>query len=176
MQHQKGVGSRGTPRTAKGRDTGTQEPRSVAVVSTEPWCLSFRLLRELRSPNKFIGRHWRVKHRESQEWEQAIWATMVVALGARTLGEVLWAMNAVPESKRVCTHKRRVKITRLSPARRFIRDDDNLWASAKPVLDALKRQGYIKDDRRKWLELEMAPQQASEDGECWTLIDITEAE
>lgn len=37
-------------------------------------------------------------------------------------------------------------------------DRDNLWGSQKPVLDALRNIGFIKDDSDDWIELLM-PQQ-----------------
>ena len=36
-------------------------------------------------------------------------------------------------------------------ARRY--DEDNLQGCQKPVLDALKNLGYIRDDSERWLEL-----------------------
>jgi hypothetical protein len=57
-------------------------------------------------------------------------------------------------------------------ARNFIRDDDNLRFAVKPLLDALKRQGYIKNDSRKWLEHPTPTQSVSPDGKDWTIVTI----
>lgn len=146
---------------------------SWATVDPATKAFTFRIARELRSVNHWQGRHWRVKHRESQDWEGGFTHAMIAATGARGIGSVLWLMNAIPEAKRVCAEKRRVTIQRLAPSRRrFIQDDDNLVAASKPVLDALKRLGFIKDDRRKWIDLVVAPQAVSTDGQFWTHITV----
>jgi Holliday junction resolvase RusA-like endonuclease len=134
--------------------------------------LILRVPRELKSPNVWNGRHWRYKHRESQEWEQFIWATLAKQARAQSVMAVLTVMNALPP-KRVCTEKRKVSVTRLVPsARNFIRDDDNLRFSVKPLLDALKRLGLIRDDNRKWIDLPM-PVQAVSPAKNWaTVIEI----
>jgi Holliday junction resolvase RusA-like endonuclease len=141
--------------------------------------MTLRIPRELVSPNQWNGRHWRVKHRISQEWEVEIgWA--VVALQARqhggaaastTAGLMQWAQGRaipMPVPARV-----RVSVTREVPSgRNFIRDDDNLRFCVKPLLDALKRQGYIKNDSRKWIELPTPEQRISADGKYWTVIAL----
>jgi Holliday junction resolvase RusA-like endonuclease len=33
-------------------------------------------------------------------------------------------------------------------------DPDNLYGSLKPILDALKLSGFIRDDSREWIQLE----------------------
>jgi hypothetical protein len=142
-------------------------------VQQEPWRLQFRVARELRSVNYWQGRHWRIKNRERKDWEDALVGAMVEASDARNVSAVLLLMNAIPAAKRVCTTKRRVTIQRHAPSkRRFIRDDDNLVAASKPVLDSLKRLGFIKDDRRQWIDLVVAPQAVSEDGRFWTVITV----
>lgn len=116
--------------------------------------------RELVSPNRWNGRHWRVKHRISQEWEREIWAVSVNA----------------PDANLGILNKRRVMVTRVVPSRRnFIRDDDNLRFSVKPLLDALKRLRLILDDSRKWIELPTPAQSVSEDGQHYTVIEISAA-
>ena len=124
--------------------------------------VELRIPRRLESPNTWNGRHWRVKHRISQDWEKEIW-TAKVSVG----------MNAILELKRNAIHKMRVEVERHVPsARHFIRDDDNLRFSVKPLLDALKRQGYIKNDSRTWLEHPTPTQHVSEDGKDYTVIRI----
>ena len=139
--------------------------------------LEFRIPRRLESPNTWNGRHWRVKHRISQEWEKEIWTSLAQRTEARSVFEVLVCMNAMPELKRNALQKMRVEVERHVPsARNFIRDDDNLRFSVKPLLDALKRQGYIKNDSRKWLEHPMPTQHVSEDGKDYTVVRIEPCE
>lgn len=127
--------------------------------------------RELKTPNRWNGRHWRYKHRESQEWEQAVWVEIARRTGARDMYQVLACMGALP--KRVCQEKRRVTVTRVCPSgRNFIRDDDNLKFACKPLNDALKRLGLIYQDSRKWLEQPTPGQEVSPDGKWRTVIDI----
>ena len=52
-------------------------------------------------------------------------------------------------------HKMRVQVS-VYHARKY--DLDNLWGSQKPVLDALKNIGLIRDDSEEWLQLD-APTQ-----------------
>lgn len=134
--------------------------------------LDLTIPRELKSPNTWNGRHWRYKHRESQEWEQAVWVEIAQQRGAKTLRGVLTAMNA---AKRRCEGRRHVTVIRGVPSKRnFIRDDDNLRFSVKPLNDALKRLGLIHDDSRKWLVQEIPTQEVSTDGGYYTRIQIAE--
>lgn len=133
--------------------------------------LTLRIPRELRSPNAWLWKHWRIKQREREAWEKDIAIALLTADGRKNVFAILQAMNAIPETKRVCAERRRVTVTRIVPsARRFIRDEDNLRFSVKPVNDALKRLGLIKDDNRKWLEQPMPVQQVGASVE--TIIEI----
>lgn len=125
--------------------------------------LTLRIPRRLESPNSWQGRHWRVKHRLSQEWEKEIWAT-APSVGERLTRAAFKVRGPV---------RSRVVVERQVPsARNFIRDDDNLRFSVKPLLDALKRQGYIKNDSRQWLEHPTPTQAVSTDGKDWTVVTI----
>lgn len=144
----------------------------------DPANLTLRIPRELASPNTWNGRHWRVKHRMSQEWENAVGGAMIDVFMARS-GQRLDFFNALGASlgpKKWIGYeapKIRVTITREVPsARNFIRDDDNLRFCVKPLLDALKRQGYIRNDSRKWIELPTPDQKVSPDGKYWTEITL----
>ena len=131
------------------------------------------LPRRLESPNIWNGRHWRVKHRISQEWEREIWIAVAKNAGAGFVMEALLCMNAIRAVKRRAEQKMRVTVERHVPSKRnFIRDDDNLRFSVKPLLDALKRQGYIKNDSRTWLEHPTPTQYVSEDGKDYTIVTI----
>ena len=119
--------------------------------------MTLRLPRALVSPNQWNGRHWRVKHRLSQEWE---WELIAARRGPRQ-----------PASVRM-----RVTITRAVPnGRHVIRDDDNLRFCVKPLLDALTRQGFIRDDSRQWIDLPTPVQVIAPDGGAWTQIELEEA-
>src|SRR5688500_12293383 len=138
--------------------------------------LVLKIPRRLESPNTWNGRHWRVKHRISQEWEQAISTAMLDNLeakhgrvGLRTVLLVMKGPKAVGEVQQ----RNRVTVERHVPsARNFIRDDDNLRFAVKPLLDALKRQGYIKNDSRKWLDHPTPTQHVSTDGKDYTIVTI----
>ena len=103
--------------------------------------LTLKIPRRLESPNTWNGRHWRVKHQISRNWENEIgWAAVEAKLGRRVArrgvgGELLmdWAVSRLGvEPGRV-----RVVVERHVPSgRNFIRDDDNLRFCVKPLLDA----------------------------------------
>jgi len=138
--------------------------------------LELRIPRRLESPNTWNGRHWRVKHRISQEWESAISTAMLdnlqatgATIGLRTVLLVMEGPKSIGEVK----GRNRVVVERHVPSgKNFIRDDDNLRFAVKPLLDALKRQGYIKNDSRKWLDHPTPTQHVSADGKDWTVIKI----
>lgn len=143
----------------------------------DPANLTLRLQRELPSPNTWNGRHWSVKHRLSQEWETALGSALLDLFtssgGKVTMLNTLGAFTGPKQWIGYDAGRVRVAITREVPsARNFIRDDDNLRFSVKPLLDALKRQGYIKNDSRKWIELPTPEQRVSSDGHYWTEITI----
>lgn len=48
--------------------------------------------------------------------------------------------------------KRRMEVVRFVASRRQIMDEDNLWASLKPMVDCLVAQGVLVDDSREWVE------------------------
>lgn len=151
---------------------------STGVV--DPSNVTLRVPRALASPNTWNGRHWRVKHRISQDWETAIGAATVdlyQAAGQRVgLVAAVCGMSGPKWALGYEAGRMRVAITREVPSgRNFIRDDDNLRFSVKPLLDALKRLGYIRNDSRKWIELPTPEQRISTDGKYWTEITITKA-
>lgn len=118
--------------------------------------------RELKSPNKWQGRHWRYKHRETTDWEREL--------------QIAWL--SVPKKVQQKVREdhdciMRVRVERHCPsARNFIRDDDNLRFSTKPLNDALKRVGFIVDDNRKWLVQGLPEQRVSVDAQWRTVIEI----
>lgn len=148
----------------------------------DPANLTLRIPRELVSPNRWNGRHWRVKHRISQEWEKAIGDAVIdVFLRKAPIGRLglVNAIGAMAGPKTWIGYeagRMRVAITRETPSgRNFIRDDDNLRFSVKPLVDALKRQGYIRNDSRKWIDLPTPEQRVSSDGKYWTEVALSPA-
>lgn len=129
--------------------------------------LVLHIPRRLESPNKSRGAHWRVRHRITQEWEQECSLAARRGPAAKASYDLL---SALRDRRMLVTVERHVP-----SERNFIRDDDNLVYSTKPLRDALKRLGYIKDDSRKWLELPMPTQHVSEDGSDFTIVTIEPA-
>jgi hypothetical protein len=129
--------------------------------------LELRIPRRLESPNKSRGSHWRVRHRIRQTWED----------------ELRWALAGMPGNTWLDAvnfekgQRARVTVERHVPSgRNFIRDDDNLRFCVKPLLDAMKRLGYIKNDSRKWLDHPTPTQHVSADGKDWTVVVIEPAD
>lgn len=80
-------------------------------------------------------RHWAAYKRLLQEWE--------------------WRLaGALPKSRR-WQHRDRVFRVTITSYRRRLLDPDNLVHGCKPVLDAIKRLGLIRDDSPRWLDLEV---------------------
>ncbi len=132
-----------------------------------------RVPRELPSPNVWNGRHWRFKHQLSQTWEKELQHATYHAADVRSFVSWLQVALLFQAAKKNGVSRRRVTITRETPsARSFIKDDDNLRFSVKPLLDALKRIGYIRNDSRKWLDLPTPAQKVSADSQHWTEIII----
>lgn len=130
--------------------------------------MTLSIPRRLESPNQSRGAHWRVRHRITQEWERAIWDIEVSR--PDLIADLAIALRRGPKD----WMRMRVEIERHVPSKRnFIRDDDNLAFAKKPLLDALKRRGWIKDDSRKWCESPLPTQHVSVDGQDRTVIQIS---
>lgn len=118
-----------------------------------------------------------MKHRISQEWERALGSAVanqfVAEHGGIDFPTVLGAMVGPKKWAGLVAGRMRVTVERIVPSgRNFIRDDDNLRFSVKPLLDALKRQGYIRNDSRKWLDHPTPTQSISEDGQDYTVVSL----
>lgn len=126
-------------------------------VAIEALKVTFTIGRELRSPNR-----WK---RHLAEWaESKTWQRLLLA-SVRNLP--LHVLFPWPEGRR------RVTVTRWVPTRRnFLLDRDNQHFVVKPLNDALKRLGWIKDDREIWLEQPIPTQEVSGDGRYWTIVEI----
>lgn len=119
--------------------------------------------------------HWREKSRERKAWQAHVVNALVLSCGYATARTLVHA-EALPGAQGGCMDRRRVEVIRLAPARRnFIRDDDNLRFAVKPLLDALKHVGLIRDDHRKWIDLPLPTQDVSSDGTFWTWIALDAA-
>ena len=148
-------------------------------VAAEGQMLEVRIPRRLESPNTWNGRHWRYKHRISQEWESAIGGAFYeqIAGAPRDFVTALGCMVGPRKWEGIIVGRQRVEVERHVPSvRNFIRDDDNLRFAVKPLLDALKRQGYIKNDSRKWLDHPTPTQHVSANGKDYTVIRISPVE
>lgn len=86
------------------------------------------------SPNQILGKHWSKKHNEVLKWRKAIVATCRHAPKGLITGKALVEIGIYRER---------------------LLDPDNAVAACKPILDALKRYGWIIDDNSKLLELKV---------------------
>ncbi len=87
------------------------------------------------SLNRYRNFHWAQKKAEVDRWQQLI----LMATG-----------RYGPFHKNIIPRKTHMKIQVL---RKRVQDLDNAWGSLKPMLDAMKRNGWIVDDRRSWLDI-----------------------
>lgn len=144
----------------------------------ELWRIRFRIQRELRKPSDFFGMHWREKNRERKAWQARLTNALVASYGMRRAQDLLTAKSGLVDAIGVRpSAKRRVTIARLTPSPRFfMHDDDNLHFSCKPLLDAVKQLGLIRDDQREWLERIGPSQVVSPDGTFWTHLTIEPCE
>lgn len=151
--------------------------RTVATCSiSSSGRIEFNIRRILRSPNTFLGMHWREKNRERKAWQVTFTNAVVDTIGLPAAQALLGPDSGLHGATGGCQTRRRVHVIRFAPSRRnFVRDDDNLTFALKPVLDALKHCGLLKDDRREWLERPPVIQDLSADKTFWTWIAIDTA-
>lgn len=122
--------------------------------------MTLRIPRELRSPNAWMWKHWRIKQRERSEWEAELMVACVKRDRYHSFGT------------RIVPFRSRVTVTRIVPSRRnFIKDDDNLRFAVKPLNDALKRKGLIYEDSRNYLEQPMPTQEVGPGYETVIVIE-----
>lgn len=155
-------------------------------MSAQPWSwessnrdvLAIGVPKRLGSPNETRGYHWRVRHRETKEWELLIGAAIAPYRERWSLIERTEWRRARPgaswgilEQRR--QERRRVAVLRhVTHRRKFLRDEDNLRFATKPLTDALKRLGLLYDDARAWLEQEPTLEVVAPNGQDMTLIFI----
>jgi hypothetical protein len=83
--------------------------------------------------NRLLRAHWSVQRREVRRWEEAI----------------LRYVGCYGPLRGTRVRRRAWIIVRVW--RRRLQDEDNFQTSLKPVLDALRRCGWIYEDSRHWL-------------------------
>ena len=151
------------------RETSPRAPRINALVEREGEALVFRVARRLDSPNEW-RLHWSRGHKLTKWWEHAFETAIAIDRGHPSLAALRLDAGLAPGAP---VGRRRVTVTRQVPNKRnFIRDDDDLRYTTKPVNDALKRLGLIRDDAREWLDQAMPLQTVSPDGRDWTIVRI----
>lgn len=148
-------------------------PGGVQQLGEGHWLI--RLECELKSPNKTLWAHWRVKHRERQLWEDSLTHAAAGYAGVTTAAGLAMVKRSlslfVPAG---VVERRWIAVVREVPStRHFIRDDDNLGYAAKFLVDAMKRIGMIVDDKRELLSLRPPVQRVSADRQFHTLIEIS---
>ena len=139
--------------------------------------LEIRVPIRLSSPNATRGHHWSRRHAETNTWELLIPAYAPAGHGSWSLVASATLTQDRRGRRRVKLQRirecRRVTVTRLVPSsRNFIRDEENLRFSTKPVNDALKRLGFLYDDSRRWLEQPLPREEVAPDGRDVTVIQI----
>jgi hypothetical protein len=149
----------------------TMRIQELATRSDDGRRLEIQIQRRLKSPNEILGAHWALKARERKAWQGHLGNAVLLSLGVPAARRLLGPEAALEGCYAVCGSRKQVEITRFTPSRRnFIRDDDNLPFSAKPLLDALKHLALIHDDHRKWIDFRGVTQELSIDGTFWTRI------
>jgi len=110
----------------------------------------------LLSGNVLRSMHWARQYRYGKALELEVWALLM----AQMHGPVERA-----------TGRKHVTVTLYHRARRF--DQDNAHRAAKPLLDALRRLGLIRNDSRRWLDLDIE-QEVDRERPC-TVVEIDDA-
>lgn len=159
------------PRPKRAMPQGT-----VRQLGDGQW--EIRIARELKSANKTLWGHWRIKQREREAWEWSLVAAVQTFAGIQsTAGFELLKRSLslfVPSGPKVPKVRSRIEIVRLVPhRRRFVQDDVNLRFASKHLVDAMKNIGMISADSRAWLDEPPPTQDLSADGEFCTVITLT---
>jgi hypothetical protein len=149
-------GHRYAPRLAR-RVDGLAERDGDALV--------FDIARKLDAPHSW-RLHFSQAHRATKWWEQTFETALQLRNGDPAFAA--WRAGAARAKGR-----RRVTVIRVVASKReFIKDDDNLRFTVKPINDALRRLGLIEDDRRELLEQPLPEQRVSTDRSARTIVRI----
>lgn len=147
----------------------------LAAVTPDGSRIEFRIQRRLCTPNDYLGMHWRSKLRERRAWQTHFLNALINSVGVREAQKHVGVNAGLPGARGGCLVRRRVELIRYAPTRNgFIRDDDNLRFAVKPINDALKNLGLIRDDRRQWIELAEPQQDVSADRTWWTWVAVSD--
>lgn len=142
--------------------------RIVSLLTRTGTTLEFKIARKLDSPNTWRA-HWSLGHNLMKWWLGAFTRALAVNAGFHSMAR-FQAEGHMPFRPEV---KMRVTVTRQVPStRNFIRDDDDLRYTTKPLNDALKHAGLIYDDSREWLVQDIPAQEVSPDGLYWTIVRV----
>jgi len=91
-------------------------------------------------------RHWRIYYDYKKKWIDAIGFTL----------------QHIEEPEQV---RRKIRIT---SHRKRLLDSDNLIGGCKPIVDAIKKRGYIVDDSPQWVNIRY--EQKMSDTESTTIL------
>src|SRR5262245_29594207 len=136
------------------------DPPSPAEFPQREWWIE----RAPKTANAMLRSHWAAQRREVTTWEEEL-------LKAEWLnGPWHSSHHDVPGPAKVSLE--------VLVLRRKLQDPDNAVASVKPVLDALKRRGWLFDDAGAWLRLEVEEMAAAVDRTVinWKLLPTTPTE
>jgi Holliday junction resolvase RusA-like endonuclease len=109
--------------------------------------------KKIESQNKFQYSHWIKYKRHKDTWFRAVW-------------------DAITDEQRDSHGDQKKRVEVVSYRTRLL-DRGNLVGGAKPVLDALKHFGLIRDDSPKWIEDIVRQVQKQPDEPERTEIEIT---
>lgn len=149
--------------------------RALSFVRRHDDRLEFWCAERLKSPNKVVGR-WQRKA-ETDRWERLLAHAVGPNWGASWSLVIGTHTTKTGKQRRTYAEERRsVDIQLHYPSRRnFLKDDDNLAFTRKPLLDAMKKVGLICDDAREWVDCAMPTQHVSDDGRFWTVVIVRRA-
>lgn len=127
----------------------------------------------LESPNVLNWRDWRLKARAKTAWAFRLRYAIDLAEPRRAAAPPhLFPTLASRLDWTPPTNRPAVIVSRHVPSRRnFIRDRENRYFAAKPVVDCLVQAGFLTDDREKDIDLQVE-QAVAGDGLDWTVLTI----
>src|ERR1700722_1983018 len=136
----------------------TPPPGAFVTTDHNPVLRGYRLSipRVPLSPNRVLGKHWSAKAKEKKAWEKELWA----------------AGSQFESWELIAQYKKRVTVT-IYNIRRY--DEDNAWASVKPILDAMKALRMIVDDAASYCDLTVKQERSLGKKDKRTVIEVEPA-